>query len=47
MIKLYGLRVSNYYSLTKALRVGYAVSEIWSEFTGQGGEVRELHQLAP
>ncbi len=26
--------------------VGYAESEVWSEFTGQGGEVRELHQLA-
>jgi hypothetical protein len=27
--------------------IGYAESGIWSEFTGRGGEVRELHQLAP
>jgi hypothetical protein len=27
--------------------IGYGVNEVWSEFTGQGGEVKELGQLDP
>lgn len=27
--------------------IGYAEDVIWAEFTGQGGEVRELHPLPP